>query len=398
MRASNIRNCAGALFGMVSLLTTGFHVAPTGGDITPIGTLLMTESDPGASGAGFGYAVAISGNTAVLGSLNSVYIYVKNGAHWPAEPTATLADPSDADGTAFGSSVAISGPTLVVGAFAANNIRGAAYIYVKDGSSWPMTPSATLEDPDSNVNSQDQFGSSVATFGSTIAVGALGTAGFDGATYLFVKNRTGWPTVPTTTLIDPSTDVDQFGVSVSLSSHTLCVGADGAGGAAYLYSETLSGWSSSPSVSLPDPNDAASDFFGVSVSLSTSTLVVGSNGAESGAGAAYVYVKSSSGWPTSPSATLVDPGGSASDHFGFSSATSGTALVVGAFNRTSDLGAAYVYLKSGSRWPTAPSATFTDPVTGNDAFGEAIAISGGAAVVGAWKADSGSGAGYVYKA
>jgi hypothetical protein len=93
---------------------------------------------------------------------------------------------------------------------------------------------------------------------------------------------------------------------------------------------------------LNDPA-AANDYFGSSVAVSGKTVVVGALGTNSGAGAAYIYVKAASGWPTTPTATLNDPAATSDDHFGYSVAVSGKTAVVGAPGTNSFAGTAYIY-------------------------------------------------------
>jgi hypothetical protein len=86
-----------------------------------------------------------------------------------------------------------------------------------------------------------------------------------------------------------------------------------------------------------------------------------------------------SGTPTVPVATLTNPSPALSDYFGSSVAISGTRVVVGAYGDdagAANAGSAYVYdLSSGT--PTVPIATLTNPSpAGNDYFGYSVAISG----------------------
>src|SRR5579862_3605388 len=68
---------------------------------------------------------------------------------------------------------------------------------------------------------------------------------------------------------------------------------------------------------LSDPAPQVGDSFGASEAVSGSTAVVGAFGEESYEGNAYIYVKGASGWPTTPTVTLKDPGSASSgDVFG----------------------------------------------------------------------------------
>jgi len=56
-------------------------------------------------------------------------------------------------------------------------------------------------------------------------------------------------------------------------------------------------------------NPATASWFGLSVAVSGTTAVIGAPSTNANAGAAYIYVKGASGWPTKPTATLDDPRG-----------------------------------------------------------------------------------------
>ncbi len=96
----------------------------------------------GVTGDQYGYAVAIDGNTAVVGAPfddgeeGSVFVYEYNGLGWvfsqrlPADPAA---------GDHFGAAVDIDGDHIVVGApldFAAGIQRGTAIVFERTPSGW----------------------------------------------------------------------------------------------------------------------------------------------------------------------------------------------------------------------------------------------------------------------
>ena len=78
---------------------------------------------------------------------------------------------------------------------------------------------------------------------------------------------------------------DDFGISVSISGNTVVVGADDATvggnsdqGAAYVFTEPGSGWTSmTQTAKLTASDGAANDYFGYSVSISGNTVVVGAD-------------------------------------------------------------------------------------------------------------------------
>jgi hypothetical protein len=209
------------------------------------------------------------------------------------------------------------------------------------------------------------------------------------------------PTSPTTlgaigsfqrSLDDPAgRSLDFFGSSVAISpsGNVLVVGADGNSESTpdvYVYVKGASGFRSSPTVTLPDPSGNAFSDFGGSVAVSGDTIVVGSDYGTSGesGGLAYIYVKGATGWPTTPTATLHDPGTGSGDMFGHAVAVSGTNVVVGAPG-TDGTGTEYIYAQGGGVWPTTPTVISPnpDPAVSNS-YGLSVAASGRHVVVGAW--------------
>lgn len=135
---------------------------------------------------GFGYSVAISGGTVVIGSpqepdSGSVYAFVRNGTNWSQQ--ARLKAPNTDTGDKFGLSVSVSANALVVGApwessdavgvngDGNNNndlFSGAAYVFVRTETNW--SHQAYLKA--SNTESGDSFGQAVAISGDTVIAGA----------------------------------------------------------------------------------------------------------------------------------------------------------------------------------------------------------------------------------
>ena len=379
-----------------------------------VGTLLATVHDPVGSIGGddneYGGAIAISktilvvGEDGANGSLGVTFIYVEGRSGWPKLPTVTLYDPAQTFYDLFGESVAISGNTLIVGAPGTDSGTGAAYVYVADARGWPTTPSVTLHGP----TARGAFGFSVAISGATAVVGAP-DSGRAGTAYVYARGTSRWPTKPAATLPDPTaTAADGFGQAVAVSGNTIIAGASGtssAPGSAYVYVNSGSGWSTTPVTTLPDPTATADDAFGSAVAVSGTTAAItawaGSNG-----GATYIYSNSGSGWPTTPTTTLQDPAATGGDEFGDSVAVSVDAIVVGALgtkNAGYGAGAAYIYVKGASGWPTTPTvsllgAPYMEPGTpAGGSFGFAAAASGTTAVISAQGYNPGHGAAYIYK-
>jgi hypothetical protein len=216
--------------------------------------------------------------------------------------------------------------------------------------------------------------------------------------------------VPVATLNKPGAAAfDRFGNSVAISATRVVVGAPGddtgtaGAGSAYIY-DLSGGMPTVPVATLNNPGPAQNDLFGSSVAISGTRVVVGAYQDDTGAtdaGSAYVY-NLNSPMPTVPVATLNNPSPASSDFFGTSVAISGTRVVVGAPDDDTggfNAGSAYVYdLSTGT--PTVPAAILNNPGPASfDFFGLAVAIDGLSAVIGAPFDDSAQankGSAYVY--
>ncbi len=346
------------------------------------GALLFVLPNPSpAVGDWFGISVGISGTRVVVGAryddtgatdAGNAYVYEITSAT-PTVPVVTLNNPSPAADDRFGHSVAISGTRVVVGA--PNDDSGATdagrgYVYELT-SGTPNVPLLTLNNPSPALG--DHFGSSVAIDGTRVVVGAWSYdtgASNAGSAYVYdLASPT--PTVPNATLNNPRpAKFDQFGHSVAISGTQVVVGApwDVTGathpGSAFVYDLT-SATPTIPSVTLNNPSPAANGWFGGSVAISGTRVVVGAKFDATGAtdtGSAYIYDLTSA-TPTVPTATLNNPSPAWRDNFGNSVSIFGTRVVVGApYDDTGakDAGSAYVYNLT-SATPTVPSATLNSP-------------------------------------
>ncbi len=244
----------------------------------------------------------------------------------------------------FGFSVAVSGSTAVVGAYAKNSGTGAAYVFVRSGSTWTQQAELTASD----AVSGDVFGHSVAVSGSTVVVGAQNKNSTAGAAYVFVRSGSTWTQQAELTASDAASG-DLFGFSVAVSGSIVVVGApikNSDRGAAYVFGQSGSTWTQQQELTASDA--ASCDHFGWSVSASGSTAVVGAPCKNSGTGAAYVFVQSGSTWTQQAELTASDA--VSYEDFGDSVAVSGSTVVVGAEGKNSGTGAAYVFVQSGSTW------------------------------------------------
>ena len=335
------------------------------------------------------------------------------GPDWTAATLAYTLDNPNAYGTVvsdnFGrDAVGISGNYAIVGAVTEDDAGGAtsgkAYIFnVTTGSLIH-----TLDNPNAySTSAGDWFAEAVAISGNYAIVGAYqendagGTV--SGKAYIF--NVTTGALVHT--LDNPNaygtSATDWFGEAVAISGNYAIVSAhreDDAGsssGKAYIFDVTTGALVHT----LDNPNaygTSGSDYFGYSVSISGNYAIVGANQEDDAGGAsgkAYIFnVTTGSLIHTLDNPNAYDT--SAGDYFGEAVGISGNYAIVGAYGEDdaggTTSGKAYIFdVTTGTLLHTLDNPNAYD-TSNSDNFGEAVAISGNYAIVGAYQEDDAGGA------
>lgn len=348
----------------------------------------LTASDAAAGGY-FGRWIAVNGDTALIGAFGdnsctgSAYVFVRNGTTWTQQAKLTASD--GVPGDAFGRAVALSGDTAVVGTFQANNKVGAVYVFGRIGTTWTQLAKLTS----SPAGRPTCFGRSVSMSGDTIAVGAHCDGNSTGAVYMFVGGGSTWVQQARVTAPDGAPS-DYFGRSVALDADTLLVGAyfNTIQGAAYVFVRDGVIWTNQAKFT---PTDNAS-VFGYSVSLSGDTALIGAPGTQTYTGSAYIYARSGTMW--TQQAKLVSPQPKEKGNFAYAVALKGTTAVIGAWYENSSKGAAYVFQSDQTAWALYTTFTAPDGIVG-DTFGYEVVLDSATAVVGAYAANNYAGSAYV---
>ena len=365
------------------------------------------------TGDSFGWSVALDGNTAIIGAwqddqvmkenTGSAYVFVRDGEGygydgcWYIEEKLYANDSAAGDG--FGFSVALDGDTAIVGAFqddiGVNPDRGSAYVFARSGVDWIQQ--AKLISTFGAMN--DGFGGSVAISGNTALVGApeFDVTGLlsQGSAFVFVRSGGTW-SLQAQLVADGGDAGDLFGQSVSLSGGNALVGApsdDDMRGAAYVFIRTGATWSQQAQLIAADRQ--MNDQLGKSVALDGETALVGAYRDEVDGdgfrGSAEVFVRTGTSW--AHEAKLIAADGAANDELGASVALDGDSALVGAQGATVGgnvrQGAAYLFTRSSGAWSEALKLVALegdDPTdgVGNDQFGNSVALSGRTTLVGAW--------------
>ena len=192
----------------------------------------LTASD-GTNLDYFGTSVSISGDYAIVGSdrddddgdaSGSAYIFVRSGNAWTQQQKLTASDGATLD--YFGSSVSISGDYAIVGSKNDDDNgfgSGSAYIFVRSGIAWTQQQKLKAAD----AVREHSFGWSVSISGDTALVAAPNDDNIKGAAYLFVRSGTIWTEQGKIVASDRRKD-DFFGSAVSISNSVVVVGTHNA--------------------------------------------------------------------------------------------------------------------------------------------------------------------------
>jgi hypothetical protein len=293
--------------------------------------------------------VALAEDTALVRSstvtngkrTGAVYVFVREDGIWSQQAT-LLPD----DGDSFDSAVALAGETALVGA--AEEVD----VFVRKDGTWSQRAKLF---PDDGAR-DDGFGSTVALAGETALVGVPNTEESSGANtgalYVFERRDTTWDQ---RTKVQPwqLQDGDGFGGSVALDGETALIGAAGTDrytGAAYVFQRSEDGWDKQAKLLAPEPLSAPRPAFGASVALSGDVAIIGTVGhndpnREEPPLPAYVFARNDSSW--TQQARLLPEDGDLEDGFGAPVALADGVALVGAPRYDtadeSDVGAAFVF-------------------------------------------------------
>ncbi len=275
------------------------------------------------------------------------------------------------------------------GAVSRNSAQGTAYVLLRSDGTWSQQQELTASDGAAD----DQFGYSVSVSGDTAVIGAWGKA-IDsqinqGAVYVFVRNGGVWTQQQELTAPDGAGG-DGFGLSVSVSGDTALIGAPG-NGVAYVFVRSGGVWRQQQELTASD--SVAGDYFGYSVSVSGGTAVIGALARNNYRGAAYVFALSGGAWGQQQE--LIASDGAADDEFGYAVAMSGNTVLIGAPGKNGSQGAAYGFALSGGVWGQQQELTASDGAAG-DSFGDSVSVSGATAVIAAYHKNTDQGTAYLF--
>ncbi len=316
-----------------------------------------------------------------------------------------------------GFSVALSadGSTALIGApedaGEGEAYYGAAFVFTREGTTWHEQQKLVAKTGGATTKGAQGESVSLSAGGNIALVGAYDNeypTGV-GAAFVFTRSGSKWTQEGGALVGKHGAGVVQEGTSVALAGDgaTALIGGpreEGPGstkeeGAAWVFTESGGTWSEQ--AELPPGTGAGGETgAGQSVALSGdgNTALVGGPGFDEDLGAAWVYVRSGSSWSQQGELQGEDASTKPQQGHSVSLSESGDAALVGGYHDDDSVGAAWAYERGGSTWGEQEKLMGTGSSLAFPTQGTGVALSadGSTALVGGGGDDGGVGAAWVF--
>jgi uncharacterized protein (TIGR03437 family) len=331
-------------------------------------------------------------------------VYTRSGGVW-TQQGGKLVGAGAVGSAQQGVSVALSvdGNTAIIGGPDDNANAGAAWVYTRSGGVWTQQ-GGKLVGTGAVGGAQQGVSVALSGDGNTAIVGGNGDNSAVGAAWVFTRSGNVW-SQQGGKLVGTGAVGGFQGESVALSAdgNTAIIGGmsvNASVGAAWVFTRSGNVWSQQGGKLVgTGAVGQASQGYSVALSGEGNTAVVGAWNDNANVGAAWVFTRSGGVW-TQQGGKLVGTGAAGSSDQGISVALSadGNTAIVGGLVDNNSIGAAWVFTRSGSEWSQMGSKLVGTGAVGSAQQGRSVALSadGNTAVVGG-SGDNGSvGAAWVF--
>ena len=427
----------GAASGPIT--TTGGAPAASAASFTVTRTALnAAQQGPklvgiGAAGtsAAQGYSVALSadGTTLAVGGYGdgnssgisgfsgsgAAWVFTRSGTGWAQQGPKLVGTGAVGTNVAQGYSVALSadGSTLAAGGPGDNQNSGATWVFTRSGTNWAQQGPKLVGAGAAAGFASQGWSVALSADGATLAAGGKNDNQVSGATWVFTRSGTNWAQQGPKLVGAGAAGSAEQGASVALSADgaTLAVGGrtdNNFDGAAWVFIRSGTGWGQQGPKLVGAGAVGTRVLQGWSVALSAdgAALALGGPSDSNFGGAAWVFTRSGTNW-SQQGPKLVGAGAVGFAHQGYSVALSadGTTLAVGGygdgnFSGYTGSGAAWVFTRSGTGWGQQGPKLVGAGAVGSAGQGVSVALSadGATLAVGGVGDDNGAGATWVFSA
>jgi antibiotic biosynthesis monooxygenase (ABM) superfamily enzyme len=312
---------------------------------------------------GLSVSLSADGNTAIAGgpadsnNTGAAWIWTRLGGAWTQQQLKLIG--SGAVGHASqGFSVALSadGNTAIIGGPSDNGNAGAAWIWTRNGGVWTQQGSKLVGSGPAGI-AQQGYSVALSADGNTAVVGANQDNNFVGAIWIWTRSGGVWTQQGSKLVGSGAVGNASQGCSVSLAGdgNTAVVGGQGDNsyaGAAWIWTRSGGVWTQQGSKLVGSGVVGnANQGYSVSLGVDGNTVIVGGPTDDGGAGAAWAWIRSAGVW-TQQGGKLVGTGaaGTAQQGYSVSIASAGNTAMIGGNLDDNFAGAAWVWTRSGGVW------------------------------------------------
>jgi hypothetical protein len=368
----------------------------------------LTNSSTNATQGSY-VSVSADGNTAIIGapgddgSKGAAWIYVRSGTSWTQQ--AKLVGSGAVGAAKQGTGVAISanGNTAVVGGPDDNGKAGAVWVFTRSGTTWTQQGNK-LVGSDAVGAAQQGINVAISGDGNTIASGGFVDDGYKGAAWAFARYGSSWAQVGEKITGNDYTGAARQGASLALSGNgtRLIMGGyqdNNRQGAVWTFGSDGCVWTQlGPKLVGTGGTTQAWQGYSVSLSADGNTVVVGGNSDDNLAGAAWVYTYAGSAWVQQARLVGTQASGAAKQGNSVSLSADASVITVGGSGDDSNKGAVWVYRKNGSNWTQQGAKVKGNSAVGSAKQGTSVSVSanGTTAIIGGPSDNTNKGSFWVY--
>jgi phage gpG-like protein len=304
-----------------------------------------------------------------------------------------------------------TGEYALIGGPSDNGKVGAAWVFFRTGSTWAQQgPKLTGKE----AAGAGEFGASVSLSekGEYALIGAPGDKENIGTAFVFLRTGTAWAQQGAKLTGGGESGIGAFGDSVALSGEgkdSLMggFGDNGGVGAAWVFTRSGTTWTQQEKLTgkeeIREGESAGKGELGYSVALSANNeyALIGGPGDSKQLGAAWVFLRSGTTWTQQAKLTAKAGEETNGGEFGRSVSISekGEYALIGSSMDSAGAGSAFVFLRTGTAWAQqAKLVAKAGEETSEGEFGKSVSISatGEYALVGAPNDKAGIGAAFVF--
>jgi formylglycine-generating enzyme required for sulfatase activity len=389
------------------------------GSVTVPSSPLFSQQGPklvgtDAQGEAFqGCSVSISGdgNTAIVGGwgdntwYGAAWVWTRTGGVWNQE--GPKLNGSGAVGRALqGHAVALSadGNTALITGPYDNDYTGAAWVFTRSAGNWTQQ-GPKLAASDEVVGEIEGWSASLSADGDTAITGWAGDNARVGAAWIWRRSGGVWTQQGPKLVGSDAQGIAWQGRSVAVSAdgNTALIGGlldNGGIGAAWVWTRSGGSWSQQ-GPKLVGSGNAGRSLQGTSVGLSAdgNTAIVGGYGDNGEIGAAWVWTRSGGTWSQQgPKLVCTGAGGASNQGWSVSLSADGDTAVIGAPDDDSSAGASWIWKRVGGIWAQQGAKLVGSDAVHQPYQGCSVALSadGNTAIIGGYNDNDFVGAAWVY--